>query len=234
MIQTRHLTVAAGTFRLADVSFTVPTGAYCVLMGRSGSGKTTLLEALCGLRQVLRGEIWIGGREVTHARPRDRGIGLAPQDGALFTHMTVRDHLEFALRIRRASRRECEERVEELAELLHIGDLLSRRPFGLSGGETQRVALGRALSFRPHCLCIDEPLSALDDETRHEMIRLLKRIQQETGVTVLHVTHNRREASALADILLRIDGGGIHEIDDSEAKPDDLEPFSLGELHHAK
>jgi molybdate/tungstate transport system ATP-binding protein len=227
VIETHNLAVAAGDFLLEDVSFAVPPGAYCVLMGRSGSGKTTLLESLCGLRKVIRGKILIDGRDVTHAAPRDRGIGLAPQDGALFNHMTIREHLDFALRIRGASAAECEARVSELAELLHIGHLLARRPFGLSGGERQRTAMGRALAFRPHVLCLDEPLSALDDETRQDMIRLLKRVQTETGVTVLHVTHNRLEAAALADLHLRIDRDGVREADDDEIKPDGFDHYPL-------
>src|SRR6185437_8382180 len=114
---------------------------------------------------------------------------------------TVREHLEFALRLRRCSAALIRERVEELAHVLHIEPLLERRMQGLSGGEAQRVALGRALSFRPRVLLLDEPLSALDDETRQEMYALLRSVQRQTGVTALHVTHNIGEAKALADRL---------------------------------
>jgi molybdate/tungstate transport system ATP-binding protein len=213
MILVEALSVRAGTFALADLSFSVPTGKYGLLMGRTGSGKTTILETLCGLRRAEAGRIVLDGREVTRLKPASRDIGYVPQDGALFQTMTVRDHLEFALRIRRWPRADVRRRVEELADLLGIGDLLARKPLGLSGGESQRVALGRALSFRPRILCLDEPLSALDDDTRHSMIELLKKVQHETGVTALHVTHNQREAEKLADCRLQLADGGVAQAD---------------------
>jgi ABC-type sugar transport system ATPase subunit len=209
MIEVQNLTLTAGTFRIEGVSFTVPTGAYGVVMGKTGSGKTTLLETLCGLRPVRVGRILLDGHDVTHRKPATRGIGYVPQDGALFSTMTVREHLEFALRIRHWPNADVRARVSQLAELLGIAPLLERMPGGLSGGEKQRVALGRALSFRPRFLCLDEPLSALDDDTREEMCGLLKRAQHDTGVTVLHVTHNRPEAERLADHILELNGGRI-------------------------
>jgi ABC-type sugar transport system ATPase subunit len=212
MIETVQLTVQAGAFRLKDVSFRIPTGSYCVLMGKTGSGKTTLLEAVCGLKRVVTGEIRLFGQNVAHLKAAERGIGFVPQDGALFATMSVRDHLEFAMRIRRWPRRKVADRVDELASLLDVDDLLARKPFGLSGGESQRVALGRALSFQPRVLCLDEPLSALDDDTRLEMIELLKRVQKEAGVTALHVTHNRLEAERLADERLQIVDGKVIEL----------------------
>src|SRR5207248_5678684 len=129
----------------------------------------------------------------------DRGVGYVPQDLALFPTLTVREHLEFALRIRRATAETIKHRVREFTELLGIGHLLDRLPRGLSGGESQRVALGRALTFHPRVLLLDEPLSALDEETRQEMYSLLKRVQKKTGVTTLHVTHSKAEARAMAE-----------------------------------
>jgi ABC-type sugar transport system ATPase subunit len=123
--------------------------------------------------------------------------------------MTVRDQIAFALTIRRVNRSVIDRRVSELAALLGIEHLLSRTPKGLSGGERQRVALGRALSFQPHVLCLDEPLSALDDETRHQMVPLLRDVCKHTHVTALHVTHNLGEARALADHLFRIENGQV-------------------------
>lgn len=209
MIRVTNLTLASGTFVLPNISLIVPAGQYAVLMGRTGSGKTTLLEALCGLKKPSAGKIEFFGRDVTRLKPSDRGIGYVPQDGALFSTMTVRQHLAFALEIRRWSPAQIEYRVQELAELIGLTDLLHRYPLGLSGGESQRVSLGRALSFRPQILSLDEPLSALDDDSRLSMMSLLKRVQQETGVTVLHVTHNRLEAERLADYRLRIAGGEV-------------------------
>ena len=211
MIEVKDLVVQTGSFRLEDVSFYIPTGAYGVLMGRTGSGKTTLLETVCGLKRVLAGDIVLGGRNVTHLKAADRGIGYVPQDGALFQRMTVREHLEFALRIRGWRRDDVENRVMEKAALLGIEKLLHRKPLGLSGGEQQRVALGRALSFLPKFLCLDEPLSALDEDMRKEMCELLIRVKNETGVTVLHVTHNRSEAAMLADQLVELVNGKVCE-----------------------
>jgi ABC-type sugar transport system ATPase subunit len=209
VIEIDSLTVTAGGFALRGISFAVPRGAYAVLMGRTGSGKTTLLEAICGLKTVAAGLISLAGRNVTGLKAAERGIGFVPQDGALFRSMTVREHLEFALTIRRWPRPQIGRRVDALAEMVGLGPLLDRAIRGLSGGESQRVALGRALSFMPEILCLDEPLSALDDESRQELIALLKRIQRDTGVTALHVTHNRYEAEALADVRLRLRDGAI-------------------------
>ena len=207
MITVDHLTVRIGGFALEDVGFDVPTGQYAVLMGRTGAGKTTLLEALCGLKAVAGGTIRLNGRDVTRLKPAERGIGYVPQDRALFQTMTVREHLAFALTIRKADRQVIQQSVAELSRLLGIEHLLDRRPPGLSGGEAQRVALGRALSARPGVLCLDEPLSALDDETRREMYELLEHVQQSTSVTILHVTHNLDEAEQLADRIFLLRNG---------------------------
>ncbi len=213
MISLKDVTVGAGDFRLRNISFDIVEGRYCVLMGRTGSGKSTLLESICGLKPVLSGRILFGKRDVTMLKPAERAIGYVPQDGALFQTMSVRRHLEFALRIRGWSPSSIRERVDELAELVGVTHLLHRAPHGLSGGEAQRVALGRAMSFRPRVLCLDEPLSALDDESRQSIIELLKRVQLQTGVTALHVTHNRHEAEKLADFRLHVTDGKVIETD---------------------
>src|SRR5205085_3681962 len=133
-----------GAFAVEGLSFTTGTGEYAVLMGRTGCGKTTLLEAICGLKPVRAGRIRLLGRDVTNLPPADRGVGYVPQDLALFPTMTVREHLGFALHIR-GRHGEIPDRVAELSRLLGLGALLDRGPQGLSGGESQRVALGRAL-----------------------------------------------------------------------------------------
>lgn len=203
--------MTAGAFRLRDVSFDVPTGRYGVLMGKTGSGKTTILEAICGLRRISSGRILLRGRDVTREKAANRGVGYVPQDLALFSTMTVREHLGFALSVRGSPGETIEARIGELAEILGIEPLLGRKPQGLSGGEAQRVALGRALAAWPSVLCLDEPLSALDEATREELVGLLKRIPEQTGVTVLHVTHNRTEAGFLADRLLVLQDGRVEE-----------------------
>jgi len=213
VISVENLHIRIGEFRLEGVTFEVPTGRYGVLMGKTGSGKTTVLEAVTGLKPITAGRIFLGGVDATRLKPAERNIGFVPQDGALFRTMSVYSNLAFALSVRRVPKPTVERRVGELAEMLEIGHLLDRRIAGLSGGEQQRVALGRALAFRPTTLCLDEPLAALDDRTRDQIIELLKRVQHETGVTTLHITHNRREAEALADVWLELADGRVRRVE---------------------
>jgi ABC-type sugar transport system ATPase subunit len=212
MIAVERLSVRAGPFVLEGVSFALAAGEYGALMGKTGAGKTTLLEALCGLKPVTAGSVRLLGRDVTRLKPADRGVGYVPQDRALFPTMTVRDHLAFTLMVRRWDRRRADERVAELANLLGLVHLLDRWPHGLSGGEAGRVALGRALAGQPEVLLLDEPLSALDEATRDEMQALLKRVQRETGVTTLHVTHSLEEARRLADRILVLEDGKVRQV----------------------
>jgi molybdate/tungstate transport system ATP-binding protein len=211
MIALQGLSVSAGGFVLTGIDLVVPQGGYAVLMGKTGSGKTTILEAICGLRRVTAGSIHVLGRDVTRLGPAERGLGYVPQDRALFQTMTVWGHLAFALQIRRWSRSQIKERVEELAKLLGVEKLLDRKPAGLSGGEAQRVALGRALSFRPPTLLLDEPLAALDQATREEMHELLQNLRKRTELTTLHVTHDPSEARRLADRVLVLREGRIED-----------------------
>ena len=194
---------------LDGLSFDVPSAAYAVLMGRTGSGKTTLLEILCGLRAPGSGTVRIDGREVTDLPPGERGIGYVPQDGALFPTLTVREQIAFGLRMRGVAADEIETRVLEAAEGVGVSALLDRLPTGLSGGERQRVALARALVVKPSVLLLDEPLASVDEETQDGLIDLLQRTQREHRITVLHVTHSRREAEGLGEMHLRLEGGRV-------------------------
>jgi ABC-type sugar transport system ATPase subunit len=209
MISLRDLAVRVGTFKLNGISFTIPTGKYGVLMGKTGSGKTTILEVVCGLTHALHGNVTLMNRDVTRLKPAQRGIGYVPQDGALFPSLSVREHLEFAVAIRHWPKADRAERACEIAAMLGLEKLLERAPAGLSGGEAQRVALGRALSKHPEVLCLDEPLSALDEETRTEMCEVLETVRERTGVTVLHVTHSLQEARHLADAIFILKDGVI-------------------------
>jgi ABC-type sugar transport system ATPase subunit len=209
MLEVRGLIVQSGTFRLPPADLAIPAGGYGVLMGHTGSGKTTLLEGICGLRSVTGGSVRLDGEEITRASLSARGIGYVPQDLALFPTLSVRAHLAFALRLRRERPAEIAERVAALADSLEIAPLLERGVRGLSGGEARRVALGRALSFRPRLLLLDEPLSAVDEATRDRLCEVLRRIQREHAVTTLHVTHSRAEARQLADMLYVIDRGRV-------------------------
>jgi ABC-type sugar transport system ATPase subunit len=209
MIRVEKLHVRAGSFHLDGIDFEIPSGKYGVLMGKTGSGKTTILEAICGLKDVTSGRIILGDRDVTDARSGDRGIGFVPQEATLFKTMTVRGHLSFGPRVRRWKREAIRDRVDELASQLGIEHLLDRKPFGLSGGERQRVSLGRALAPRPEVLCLDEPLSALDESTHDEMIELIGTMTRQDGITSLHITHSLTEASQIGDCLLRLEDGEV-------------------------
>lgn len=212
MIAVEGLRVRVGAFLLDGVSLEVPEGGYGVLMGRTGSGKTTLLETICGLRRPQSGRIVLGGREVTDLPPAARGVGYVPQDRALFSTFTVREHLAFALKVQGRPEAEVERRVTEMAGRLGLARLLDRRPEGLSGGEAQRVALGRALAASPRVLVLDEPLTALDEETREEMFVLLEEIRRGMRVTTLHVTHSRTEALRLGDRVFVMEAGRLRPI----------------------
>ena len=197
MIRLADITIKQGDFKLSGIELELFSGQYGVLMGRSGCGKTTLLEAICGLRKIDQGKIILGDRDVTKLPPAERGVGYVPQDRALFPTQLVREQLAFALVLRSLGQAEISRRVEELAELLGLDELLDRLPDKLSGGEAQRVALGRALAHKPSVLCLDEPLSALDEELHDEMCKLLEHVNGQTGVTVLHITHSPSEAKRL-------------------------------------
>lgn len=219
MIELHDVTIRSGPFSLSNVDLRVPEGAYAVLMGGTGQGKTTILEAVCGLRTVTGGRVVLNGRDMTRWKPGDRGVGYVPQDLALFPQMTVRGHLEFALRVRHCPAALIRDRVAELAHVLGIEPLLERGVAHLSGGESQRVALGRALSFRPSILLLDEPLNALDEGTRDRLCELLRSIQKESGLTTLHITHSRVEGRSLAEKLFVLEAGRLSERPLEQLKP---------------
>jgi ABC-type sugar transport system ATPase subunit len=209
MIEVKNIGIQLGDFVLSEVSFKIQKGQYAVLMGETGCGKTSLLEIIAGLKPMIYGQVLLGGHDVTNWRPACREIGYVPQEGSLFSSMKVIENLSFALDIRRWKKDDIQNRVGELASLLGISHLLQRLPEGLSGGEKQRVALGRALAFRPDVLLLDEPLSALDEKSKDSLCELLKSIKVETGVTVLHVTHSFREAEKLGDLILSLSNGKV-------------------------
>lgn len=200
-------TAPAGGFGLQQISLAIPDNTYAVLMGSTGCGKTTLLEIICGLRQPRGGRILLDDRDVTKLQPRERGIGYVPQDLALFPAKTVREQIHFSLKMR--GLRDDAGLIQELVGELGIEHLLDRMPEALSGGEKQRVALARALAARPRVLLLDEPLSALDENTRSTAMDLLRMLQVRHTLTVLHVTHSPSEAAALGQMQLRLDGGQI-------------------------
>lgn len=212
MIQLENLCLRNGSFELNDLSVTITNGSYGILMGRTGCGKTTILEAICGLRPlVMSGTIWLNNNDVTRLKPAERGIGYVPQDSALFETMSIFDNVAFALNLRNWNEADIQKRVYELAELMAITKLLDRLPFGLSGGESKRVALARALAASPGVLCLDEPLSALDEQTHGEICDLLVELHREIDVTILHITHSSAEAKRLGETFIRLEDGQLDE-----------------------
>jgi ABC-type sugar transport system ATPase subunit len=212
MLSIDKLSFRQGDFKLDDISFRIQKSEYVVLMGKTGCGKTTILEAICGLRAIHSGSILLDGIDISRLKPSERSIGYVPQDGALFSSMDVQSNLSFALRIRKWEKTKITERVNELAELLGVGHLLNRKIGGLSGGERQRIALGRGLAFYPEFLCMDEPLSALDEPTRDDMYELLQKLKKELKITALHISHSSSDADKLADRILKIENEKIVEL----------------------
>jgi ABC-type sugar transport system ATPase subunit len=219
VIAVEGLSIRQGAFALDGVSFAVPAGAYAVLMGPTGSGKTTVLETIAGLRRPTAGRVLLAGRDVTHLPPAARDVGYVPQDAVPFKTMTVWENIAFALRVRKVAAKQTDARVRELAERLGVAHLLDRRAVGLSGGEMQRVALGRALAFRPAVVLLDEPLNAVDEATRDRLTNLLRDVRKEGNLTVLHVTHSRDEAESLGDVVLRFENGRV-TADESGSGPE--------------
>lgn len=201
-----------------DVSIEVGEGEFFVLLGPSGSGKSTLLRAIAGLTGIDHGRISLHGRDVTHLRARDRGVGLVFQNYALFRHMTVADNIEFALRVRRMKRNERVARRKELLKLVALEGMDERLPGQLSGGQQQRVAVARALAHKPQVLLLDEPFGALDAKIREELRRTIREVQRELGITTVLVTHDQEEAFALADTIGVMNHGRLLEV----GNPNDL------------
>lgn len=214
MIGLRQLEVEAGGFRVGPLDLEVGDGVYGVLLGPSGVGKSLVLEAVAGVRPLRAGAVLVDGEDVSARFPEARRVGLVFQDGLLFPHLSVAGNIAYGLRDaqgRAAGRHGRDAAVAALAASVGAGGLLERRPATLSGGERQRVALARALAARPRVLLLDEPLSAVDAEAREELQELLRSLSRERGLTVLHVTHDRAEAFALADVCAVLVGGGLRQ-----------------------
>jgi molybdate transport system ATP-binding protein len=208
-LELEELQVEAGSFRLGPISLALGEGEYLIVLGPSGAGKTVTLETIAGLRSPAAGRIRIAGREVTRAAPESRRVGMLFQDSLLFPHLSVRQNLAYGAH--RQGRARARGEVGRLAELLCIEPLMERRPRGLSGGERQRVALGRALASGPEVLLLDEPMAALDPNSREELRRTLLELHRELGTATVHVTHSFAEALALGDRVAVLIGGRLHQ-----------------------
>jgi sulfate transport system ATP-binding protein len=199
-----------------DVSLQIEAGEFFVLLGPSGSGKSTLLRIAGGLTDVDHGRISFHGRDVTHVRARDRGVGLVFQHYALFRHMTVGENVEFALRVRGVRHKDRARRRDELLQLVSLEGYAQRLPGQLSGGQQQRVAVARALAHEPQVLLLDEPFGALDAKIRVELRETIRQVQRRLGMTTILVTHDQEEAFALADRIGIMHNGRLLEIGRAE------------------
>ncbi len=197
-----------------NANLVVEDQEFLVLLGPSGCGKTTLLRAIAGLGVADAGTITIDGRDVTDLRPGDRRISMVFQSYAIFPHMTVRDNIGFGLKMNKTPADEIARNVDEAAELLHIEDLLDRRPSDMSGGQRQRVAVARALAMKAEVLLMDEPLSNLDALLRLEMRAELKRLLKDVEATTIYVTHDQIEALSMGDRIAVMKGGVVQQIDE--------------------
>ncbi|HET7138217.1 MAG TPA: sn-glycerol-3-phosphate ABC transporter ATP-binding protein UgpC [Gaiellaceae bacterium] len=202
-----------GVRAVDDVDLTISDGEFMVLVGPSGCGKTTLLRSIGGLETVTSGKIMIDGRDVTKAPPAQRDLAMVFQNYALYPHMTVRENLGYALRVRKLKKAEVKRRVEEAAKLLGLDQLLDRRPRALSGGQMQRVAMGRAIVREPKAFLMDEPLSNLDAKLRVSMRTSLQQLHQRIGVTTVYVTHDQVEAMTLGDRVAVMRDGRVQQVD---------------------
>ncbi|MFL5452571.1 MAG: ABC transporter ATP-binding protein, partial [Myxococcales bacterium] len=197
---------------LHELSLEIADGEFMVLVGPSGSGKTTALRMLAGLEAVTAGSIRIGERVVNKVAPRERDIAMVFQDYALYPQMTVFDNLAFGLRRRKVPAEDIQRRVSEAAQVLDIEPLLARKPGQLSGGQAQRVALGRALVREPQVFLMDEPLSNLDAKLRVQTRGEIKRLQQEIGTTTVYVTHDQVEAMTMGDRIAVMNHGVLEQV----------------------
>jgi len=202
-----------GTLAVDDLNLEVAEGEFVVLVGPSGCGKTTALRMVAGLEEITEGEIRIGDRVVNDLAPRDRDIAMVFQNYALYPHKTVYENLVFGLRMRKTPKAEQRRRVEEIARILGLEDMLQRRPAQLSGGQRQRVAMGRAIVREPKAFLMDEPLSNLDAKLRVQMRAEIARIQHTLQVTTLYVTHDQVEAMTMGHRVAVMRSGVLQQVD---------------------
>ena len=201
---------------LRDIDFTVQEGEFLSLLGPSGCGKTTILRILIGLEKPDAGQIFKDGKDITSLAPSRRGMGIVFQNYALFENMTVLGNVEYALRRRGDSRAQARETALRMLEMVGLKELASRKPGRLSGGQQQRVAIARTLALQPDIVLFDEPMSALDVDTRLSLRTELKALQKQFGTTIVYITHDQEEAFAMSDRIMVMEEGRIHQLDTPE------------------
>ena len=197
---------------IKDLNLAIADNEFIVLLGQSGCGKTTTLRAVAGLETIDEGDILIDGQPVQHIKASDRDIAMVFQSFSLYPHMSVYENIAFPLRATRMSRNDVDTSVREIAGVLRITDLLGRKPSALSGGDMQRVAIGRALVRKPKAMLMDEPIGALDAKLREEMRAEIKRLHIKQGSTTIYVTHDQVEAMSLADRIVIMHEGILQQV----------------------
>lgn len=211
-VQVENLTKEFGSVKAVNnVSISIQDGKLTGLLGPSGCGKSTMLYLICGLEKPTSGKILFDNTDVTELEPEERGLGLVFQNYALYPHMTVLQNIMFPLECMKVDKNEARERAIEMAKLTRVEEYLSRRPGQLSGGQQQRVAIARAMVKNPSILLLDEPLSNLDARLRIEMRSEIRRIQKETGVTTVFVTHDQEEAMSICDEIILMKTGEVQQ-----------------------
>jgi multiple sugar transport system ATP-binding protein len=198
---------------VAGLDLEIKDGEFMVLVGPSGCGKSTSLRMLAGLEEVNSGSIFIGDRDVTSLRPKDRDIAMVFQNYALYPHMSVAENMAFALKMAKMPKDQQKARVLEAAKILALTDYLERKPKALSGGQRQRVAMGRAIVRNPQVFCMDEPLSNLDAKMRVQTRTDIAKLQRDLGVTTVYVTHDQVEAMTMGDRVAVMSGGELQQVD---------------------
>jgi len=195
-----------------DLNLSIGDGEFMILVGPSGCGKSTALNMIAGLEDISAGELRIAGKVVNQVAPRDRDIAMVFQSYALYPHMTVRENMAFALRLKKAPKAEIDRKVQEAADILDLTEHLARKPANLSGGQRQRVAMGRAIVRDPKAFLMDEPLSNLDAKLRVQMRAQVARIQRRLNTTTVYVTHDQTEAMTLGDRVAVMLSGVLQQV----------------------
>jgi ABC-type sugar transport system ATPase subunit len=216
MITLQNISKDLGEFHLRDVSMEIYDGEYFVFIGPTGAGKSILLETLAGIYTPDKGRILMDGRDITNIPSRERNIGMVYQDYALFPYLNVDDNIAFGLKNRKMEKQDIRDKVDELKEFLGIAHLAHRYPGTLSGGEQQKVAMARAIAIEPRVLLLDEPLSALDSQTKSHLRDGLTKVNKEYGITMVHVTHDQTEGIILADRIGVLMHGQLMQVGDSK------------------